>query len=248
MKLYNECCLTGLSKLKDSKIDMVFMDLPYGITAEEWDKKIDLKQLWVQLNRVVKPNGAIIATCQSFFTFELYNSNPNQYRYSLIWLKNRPTGFASSNKRPLRAHEDILVFYKKQPVYFSKGEPLDKPYTRPLPLKSDNISKTNVINSTKLGEDGKRLIANYTHKTKTTILKFKNPNDKNYGNGTVKPVELVKYLINTYSSPGDTILDPTFGSGTTAIACFETNRNFIGFEKDEIQFQNALNRVKLETF
>lgn len=248
MKLFNECCIQGLNKLKDSEIDMVFMDLPYGITSEEWDKKINLKNLWNQLNRVVKPSGAIIATSQSFFTFELYNSNPSQYRYSLVWVKNRPTGFASSNIRPLRGHEDILVFYRKQPTYLSKGEPLEKPYTRKLPIKSDEISKTNVINSTKLGENGERLIGHYTHKTKTTILKFNNPNNKNYGNGTVKPVELIKYLINTYSLPGDTILDPTFGSGTTAIACFETNRNFVGFEKNEIQFKNALNRIKLETF
>ena len=248
MQLYNEDCLTGLSKIKDNQCDMAFLDLPYGITEHEWDKKLDLNALWKQLHRVVKDNGPIIATATGFFTIDLINSNHENYKYSLVWIKNRPTGFALSNKRPLRAHEDVLVFYKEQPFYNKQGVELEKPYSRRLPGKSDKISKTNVINSTGLDKEGNPLIGHYTHKCKTTVMQFSNDNRHNFGNGTSKPVDLIKYLIETYSKEGNIILDPTFGSGSCAIAAFETNRKFIGFEKDLEQYNFALNRINKETF
>lgn len=242
MELYNEDCLIGLNKLKNKSIDCCFIDLPYGITRNKWDSKINLELFWNEINRVIKDTCVCICTAQQPFTTELINSNSQNFKYTMVWVKNIPTGIALSEVRPMRYHEDIVIFYKKRPKYNSQGEKLNKEVYLKLPKSgTKRDSNSNVVGGSKGGQ-----LKLYTHKRKGSVLYFNR--SKSYGNTTSKPIELVKYLIETFTEPNDIILDPTFGSGTTAIACFELNRNFIGFEKCKEQYKIALNRIKKETF
>ena len=233
-KIYNEDCLEGMKRIDDKSIDMILCDLPYGMTYNKWDTAIPLEELWKQYERIVKDNGAIVLTASQPFASELISSNRKLFRYEWIWEKENATGFLNAKKNPLRIHENILVFYKKLPIYnpqMRKG----KPYTAVRKEKpSLNYYKNQKM--TKTVSDGERY--------PISIIKFNR--DKEKLHPTQKPVALFEYLIKTYTDEGEIVLDNCIGSGTTAVACINTNRNFIGFELDKGYFDIAKNRIEEE--
>ena len=233
-KIYNEECLEGMKKLEDKSVDMILCDLPYGTTACKWDTIIPFEPLWEQYERVIKDNGAIVLTASQPFTSALVMSNPKSYRYNIVWDKvNRHTGFGNAKKMPLRRHEDILLFYKKLPTY-NPQMTVGKPY---VAKRSGNKPEVYVGLNPKDG-------VNKGTRYPTSILPIKADVKTEMGkHPTQKPVELFEYLIKTYTNEGDTVLDNCMGSGTTAIAAINTNRNYIGFELDEEYYNASLDRI-----
>ncbi|MED0876571.1 site-specific DNA-methyltransferase [Bacillus mobilis] len=232
-KIYNENCLEGMKRIPDKSIDMILCDLPYGTTRNKWDSIIPLDQMWKQYNRIIKDNGAIILTAQTPFDKVLGASNLKLLRYEWIWKKSNGTGHLNAKKMPLKNHENILVFYKKLPIY-------NPQFTEGTPYKS--ISKK-ARNSSNYGKqrDGITTI-NGGYRYPLSVQKFNY--DKEKLHPTQKPVALFEYLIKTYTNEGETVLDNCMGSGTTAIACMNTNRNFIGFELDEDYWRLANERIE----
>lgn len=216
-------CLEGMKLIDDKSIDMILCDLPYGMTQCNWDTPIDLEELWKQYKRIIKDDGAIALFGTEVFSAKLILSNQKWYRYKWIWEKAKATGFLNANRRPLVAHEEILIFSKKAPKYYPQmrnGKPYDKGL-RKEQTQNDIYGKyeqTEVKN-----EDGKRY--------PRSVIYFKTAEAEGpVYHKTQKPVALCEYLIKTYTNEGDLVLDNCMGSGTTAIACLNTNRNYIGFE------------------
>lgn len=229
-------CLQGIRQIKDNSIDLILCDLPYGVTRNEKDTRLPLDELWLQYKRIVKDNGVIILTSQFPFSVDLINSNRSWFRYDLVWDKILPSGFLNANRMTLRIHEHILIFYKKRPTYnaqFSLGEPSHS--------KGAMRTKTN----RNYGEYGKvdNCELHGNRKFPTSIIRFQKPHPSKALHPTEKPVELFKYLIRTYSDKGDRVLDNCIGVGTTAIACKQLNRNFIGFEINPKYCQIAEKRL-----
>ena len=236
--IYNEDCLTGMQRIPDGSVDCIICDLPYGTTACKWDSVIPFEPLWEQYKRVTKPNAAIVLFGSGMFTSELMQSNKAMWRYNLIWDKvSMPTGFLNAHVRPLRIHEDICVFYQKQPTYnpqMTKGKPNHlgaKPAT----------GWNNVYNTATINKRGKT-----DEKFPLSIVKIIKDHSTKTQHPTQKPVDLISWLIRIYSNPGDTILDNTIGSGTTAVAALREKRHFIGFELNRDYYDIALRRIKLE--
>ena len=232
-KIYNEDCLEGMKRIPDKSVDMILCDLPYGTTACKWDSIIPLKPLWEQYERIVKDSGAIVLTGDEPFTSQLITSNLNSFRYRWVWEKSYSTGFMNANKMPLKNIEDILVFYKKLPTYNPQGViEVNKKQVR----KKDK--STTIYNDMGL-KDGEYVqkLTNYPKQIIRTAKK------ESTIHPTQKPLALFEYLIRTYTNENETILDNCMGSGTTAIACINTNRNFIGFELDETYFNLANERI-----
>lgn len=232
-KIYNEDCLKGMKKIPDKSIDMILCDLPYGTTRNKWDTIIPLDKLWEQYERIIKDNGAIVLTSSQPFTTILGNSNLKNLRYEWIWNKSNSTGFQQAKKRPLKKHENILVFYKRQPTYNPQGlEIYNKINRRSGSGENWNESKQNSY------------VQKYTnYPTQTLNFKY----DKTKYHPTQKPVALFEYLIKTYTNEGETVLDNCMGSGTTAIGCMNANRNYIGFELDKNYFELANERIEKHT-
>lgn len=231
IKLYNDDCLLALQDIPENSIDLVIADLPYGTTQNKWDIVIPFDPLWTQLKRVGKFNTAYIFTATQPFTTALINSNPEWFRYELIWQKPNATNPFQAKTRPMRVHENILVFYYRRGVYnpqMRTGKPYKWNSTR---TKGDsaNIRQTK---ETPIDNTG----------TRYPISVLQVAQDRGI-HSTQKPVELMEYLIRTYSNIGDTVLDPTMGSGTTGIAALNLDRSFIGIEKDEHWFQVAQQRI-----
>ena len=236
-KIYNEDCLEGMKKIPDGSIDFVCTDLPFGATNCEWDKKIDLQKFWEQVNRITKVNAAIALFASGKFLIELGSSNLKNYRYEWVWEKPNGTNFFSVKKVPLNVHENILVFYKKFPTYnpqYRKG----KAYSRKHKNYRGGVFSAQKRVNNPTDNDGE-------HYYPRNVIKF----PAVYGGKTErfhnsqKPVELIEYLIKTYTNEGETVLDATIGSGTTAVAAINTGRNFIGFELDENYFEIANERI-----
>ena len=224
-------CLKGMRLIDDASIDMVLCDLPYGVTARnKWDVIIPFNLLWEQYTRIIKLNGAMVFTAIQPFSSMMVISNSKLFKYEWIWEKHFGTGFLNAKKAPLRNHESILVFYTKPPIYnpqFTKG----KPYKcKQGDVGSNYQSGRDDIETV---SDGKRY--------PLTVQKFKS--DKKL-HPTQKPVALFEYLIKTYTNEGDLVLDNCAGSGTTAIACINTERNFIGFETEKKYVDTARGRIK----
>ena len=231
-KIYNEDCLEGMKRIDDKSIDMILCDLPYGMTYNKWDTVIPLDKLWEQYERIIKDNGAIVLTAQTPFDKVLGTSNLKMLRYEWIWEKENATGFLNAKKQPLRKHENILVFYKRLPLYnpqMGKG----KSYTA-VRKEKPSLNYYNNQKMTKTVSDGERY--------PVSIIKFNR--DKEKLHPTQKPVALFEYLIKTYTDEGEIVLDNCIGSGTTAVACLNTNRNFIGFEKEEKYYNIANERIE----
>jgi site-specific DNA-methyltransferase (adenine-specific) len=235
IQLLNGDCLELMDTLEDKSIDLAILDLPYGQTDCAWDTKIDINILWQKLTRIGKPNTAFIFFCTTRFGIEIINSNPKMFRYDLVWDKpNGSAGFLNSKKMPIRGHEMIYVFYNKLPFY--------------------NIADNHEYRGKHSGKPIKSLVykteLHCTHGPQWTpllprsVLSFAITNKKkNKLHSTEKPLDLIKWIIRYYSKENDVIFDPTFGCGTTAVACKELNRSFIGIEKDEQFFNLAQQRI-----
>lgn len=214
-----------MNGIPDKSIDMILCDLPYGVTARnKWDEIIPFRPLWSQYERVIKDNGMICLTATQPFATKLIQSNSDMFKYDLIWDKKLPTGFLNAKRQPLRRHEMVLCFYKKPPIY------------NPIMRKGKQRSKGGKLYSVSncygtINQAKEREL--YDEYYPTSILEISNANQKDKIHPTQKPVALFEYLIKTYTNEGDLVLDNCIGSGTTAIACINTNRNFIGIELQE---------------
>lgn len=212
-----------MSKMPDDSVDMLLVDLPYGTTQNKWDSVIPLEELWKEYNRIVKDNGAMIFTASGLFTAQLMLSNSKNYKYKIVWEKSKPTNFLNAKIQPLRKHEDIVVFYRKQPVYnpqMTRGESYSKGIR-----KNQLTGSYGDFNPVLIESDGCRYPVDVIYfKTAESEGKVVHP--------TQKPVELARYLIRTYSNIGDVVLDNTCGSGSFLVAALLEGRNFIGIEKN----------------
>lgn len=236
-KIFNMDCIAGMSMYPDKSIGMILCDLPYNMTGCRWDSLILFDLLWQQYNRIIKDDGAIVLTASQPFTSKLIMSNPKMFKYCWYWYKNQITGFANSKKQPLRCVEDICVFYKHQCTYNPQGIiVLDKPIYRKG--KSNPNHGDSVYDIDTLGKDTCTCITNYPRQ----VLEFKCQREGLHP--TQKPVALFEYLIKTYTNPGELVLDNCMGSGTTAVACINTGRNYTGFELDEKYYNTAIERIK----
>lgn len=232
-------CLELMKNIPDKSVDMILCDLPYGTTRNKWDSIIPLDKLWKQYERVIKDNGCIALFAQTPFDKVLGASNLKLLKYEWIWHKNKATGFLNAKKMPLKEHENILVFYKKLPIYNPQG--LIKK-EKPTVNKGNRGKKKEGAGGTNYGKATKDSLQEYENYPKD-ILNFNvvmNPSHP-----TQKPVELLEYFIKTYTNEGETVLDNCMGSGSTGVACQNTNRNFIGFELDEKYFEIAKERLGL---
>lgn len=233
-KIYNEDCLEGMKRIPDGSIDMILCDLPYGTTQNKWDLVIPFEPLWEQYNRIIKDNGCIALFGNQPFTAHLLVSNEKYFRYSLVWVKNKFSDFLNAKRKPMKVNEDILIFYKKQPTYnpqYTYGDPYVRWNTQKAVDKQTNYGKhkENIAKS-----DGRRL--------PLTVLNFNRVERPLHP--TQKPVELLEWLIKTYTNEGETVLDNCIGSGSTAVAAINTGRNFIGFEVDKGYYDIANTRIE----
>jgi len=255
-KIFCEDCLIGMKRIPDGSVDAIICDLPYEVLHKDnpnaqWDRIIPFEPLWCQYERIIKNNGAILLFCQGMFTAKLMMSNPKLWRYNLVWDKCRVTGFLNANRMPMRCHEDIAVFYKSLPTYnpqYTDGEPNH-------PQGNGKHKQTNqcygnygrnyqgrtyeeVPRVASTVPDGKKL--------PRSIIAIKKEHESTVLHPTQKPVELLRYLIRTYTNEGETVLDNCMGSGTTAVAAVKENRHYIGFELSKEYFDKACERIKNE--
>ncbi len=230
-------CLDIMPMIPDGSVDMVLADLPYGITQNEWDQVIPFDRLWDEYRRITKPNAAMIFTATQSFAAQLIVSNPKMFRYDLIWLKNKSTGFLNANRMPLRQHESILVFYHRLPVY----HPQKTEGHAPVHSFTKHTDDGTNYGKTKRGIQG----GGQTDRYPTSVINISvvNNGSKEKIHPNQKPVELFEYLIKTFSNKGAVVLDNCIGSGTTAIACLNTSRCFLGIERDVKFYQLANKRV-----
>ena len=225
--VFEEDCLDLMTYLPDSCVDMVLCDLPYGTTQNKWDSVIPLDRLWERYNRIVKKDGAIVLTSQGVFTAKLILSNEKCFKYKIVWEKSKPTNFLNAKKQPLRKHEDICIFYRNQPT-FNPQMSIGKSYTKGIRKDQYTGSYGNFHPVLVESKDGLRY--------PNDIVYFKTPESELEGivwHPTQKPVELGRYLIRTYSNPGDVILDNTSGAGSFLVSAILEHRNFIGIEKNQ---------------
>lgn len=237
-KLYNEDCLEGMLRIDDKSIDCVICDVPYGTTRCHWDSIIPFEPMWKQIKRVIKDNGAILLFSSQPFTSALIMSNPKMFKYEWIWQKTHPKGHLNAKKMPMRAHENIEVFYKKPPIY---NPQITHGHKR-------KVANTNYIRESDgdscYGREVRNTSYDSTDRYPLDVQVFSNANQNNKIHQTQKPVEIYEYFLKTYTNKGDTALDFAAGSMTLAIAAINTGRNYICFEKDEDIFVLGSQRVK----
>ena len=233
INLYQGDCLEEMKKIKDKSIDMILCDLPYGTTACKWDNVIPFEPLWEQYNRIIKDNGAIVLFGTEPFSTELRHSNLEMYKYDWIWDKVKPNGHLVAKHRPMQRNENISVFGKGKINYYPIMIERDKP------KKSKEYSRTEIMGGSITDDKGKTLNKKYPQ----NILVYSNASQKNKLHPTQKPIELLEYLIKTYTNENETVLDNCMGSGSTGVACKNLNRNFIGIELDENYFNIAKERM-----
>ena len=235
-----------MQRIADKSVDMILCDLPYetlnkGNKSTEWDRLIPFDPLWEQYNRIIKDNGAIVLFAQGMFTAQLMLSNPKIWRYNLVWDKVLISGFLNANRMPLRNHEDICVFYKKPPTYNPQMHQGKPQHSMGTAYKEKNSRKNSCYGNFENRDDMK--VGNM-EKYPTSILSFPKPHPSVSIHPTQKPVALLEYLIKTYTNEGETVLDNTMGSGSTGVACVNTDRNFIGIELDNEYFKTASVRIE----
>lgn len=231
--LFHGDCLEIMKKIPDKSIDMILCDMPYGTTRNKWDTVIDLELLWEQYERIIKDNGAIVLFAQTPFDKVLGASNLKLLKYEWIWEKEQGTGHLNAKKMPLKSHENILVFYKKLPIYNPQMIGNEKRIVK----RSGEKSKT-----TNYGDFIEIAKSEYVGRYPKDVLKFNK--DKERLHPTQKPVDLLKFLIKSYTNEHDVVLDNCMGSGSTGVACINTNRNFIGIELEEKYFNIAKQRIE----
>jgi len=226
-------CLEIMKSIPDRSIDMILCDLPYGTTACKWDTIIPFDKLWEQYERIIKPNGAIVLTAGQPFTSYLLMSNPKLFKYEWIYQKEKGVNFITANKKPMFCHENVLVFYKNQPTY-NPQKIQGQPYERKQKYCEKRETHPSISKSLDKKSDGLRF--------PITIQRFKRDSTQKL-HPTQKPVALFEYLIKTYTNEGDIVLDNCAGSGTTGIACINTNRNYILIEKEQKYFDIINERI-----
>ena len=224
-------CLELMRDIPDKSIDAIIADLPYGTTACKWDTIIPFEPLWKQYKRIIKNNGAIVLFGSQPFTSALVMSNPKWFRYEWIWKKEQGINFLFSKKQPMKVHENVCVFYKAQPEY-NPIMTIGSPYTSGAGKSGETLKGyAEKVVTKNTGERFPRTVQFFKRETKSL-------------HPTQKPVPLLEYLIKTYTNEGDLVLDNTMGSGTTGVACINTNRNFIGMELDDKYFEIAKERIE----
>lgn len=254
--LINGDCLSVMNDIPDKAIDCIITDLPYEVLHKDnpnaqWDRIIPFEPLWAQYERIIKDNGAILLFAQGMFTAQLMMSNPKLWHYNLVWDKQRVTGFLNANRMPLRCHEDICVFYKGLPTYnpqlevglpnHSRGNGIHKDTNRCYGKYGNNHKGTvyeEVARVAPTVPDGMKM--------PRSIISIQKEHESTTKHPTQKPVDLLRYLIRTYSNEGDIILDSCMGSGTTMVAAVKEKRHYIGIEKEKEYFDFAAERVRLE--
>ena len=231
--LYNGDCIEVMKNIPSKSVDMILCDLPYGTTKCKWDSIIPFDKLWENYNRVTKDNAAIVLFGTEPFSTELRHSNLKMYKYDWIWDKVKPNGHLVAKHRPMQRNENISVFGKGKINYYPIMIERDKP------KKSKEYSRTEIMGGNTTDNKGKTLNKKYPQ----NILVYSNAYQKNKLHPTQKPVELLEYLIKTYTQEGEVVLDNCMGSGTTGVACKNLNRKFIGIELDDTYFEIAKNRI-----
>ena len=251
--LINADCLNYMKTLADKSIDMILADLPYGTTACKWDTIIPFEPLWKEYKRIIKDNGAIVLTASQPFTSALVMSNIKMFKYEWIWEKTTSGGFITAKKRPMKNHENVLVFYNLQPIY----NPIFEEYSEATKARFKNGGK---INSSKAIAENRsndiqkiKIVEGEVHLARgrypKTVQKIPSDSlgDRKSLHPTQKPVALFEYLIKTYTNEGDLVLDNTMGSGTCGVAAKELGRNFIGIEISKPYFEIAQRRINQAT-
>lgn len=232
-------CLAEMKRLPPKSIDLILCDLPYGVTHNPHDKRIPFEPLWAEYNRIIKDHGAIVLFAQGIFYVDLVQSNRKMFRYDLVWNKKLTTGFLNAKRMPLRAHEQLAVFYKGMPTYnpqFHEGKPLHgrgKAYMS-KEMVNHNYGKFKATSDIRKGS---------TRKYPVSIIDIAKPHPSKTEHRTEKPVELLSWLIRTYTNPGDVVLDNCMGCGSTGLAALKENRIFIGIEIDQDYFTTAFDRL-----
>jgi len=237
IKLMQGDCLAEMDKLIEQgvTVDAIITDPPFGTTACKWDSVIPFDAMWARLNKIIKPNGAIVMMASQPFTTTLISSNMKMFKYCWVWEKSHPSGIALVNKRVMKRHEDICIFYTKQPTYIPQKWVGNKSHSvgKQLGRKTKSVSNPNMVQTT----------TEYSNmKHPKSVVYFPNPRIKGQ-HPTQKPVALMEYFIKTYTNEGETVLDFTMGSGTTMVAANNLNRHGIGIELDEGYFKIAQERI-----
>ena len=234
MNLMHGDCLELLPTLPTDSVDLICCDLPYGTTKGRWDTPLPLETLWGEYDRVLKPNGATLLFAQVPFSIELGASNLKNLRYEIVWHKTNPTGHLNAKRMPMKAHENILVFYRKLPTY------------NPQKTQGHERKTSRGAGASTLYGEQRMESRNYnsTERYPTSVQVFPSDKQKLNLHPTQKPEALLEWLIKTYSSEGDTVLDNCMGSGTTGVACARTGRHFVGMELEPEYFRVATRRLK----
>ena len=235
IELHNGDCLEVMKGLADKSIDAIICDLPYGTTQNKWDSVLPLDLLWKQYERIIKDNGMICLTSAEPFTSTLIISNKKLFKYDLVWDKKLSSGFLNAKRMPLRRHEQILCFYKKLPVYNPEMVTRGK-------VRKKGITTESGKHTSNYGKFENSVVENNEYYP-TSILEISNANRNAKEHPTEKPIELMEYLIKTYTNEGDMVLDNTMGSGTTNLACLKLNRKSIGIEKEKQYYDVAVRRL-----
>ena len=234
VKLLHGDCLELMNDIPDKSVDMILCDLPYGVTQCKWDIIIPFDKLWEQYNTIIKDNGAVVLFGNEPFTSLLICSNLKNFKYNWIWQKNKATGFLNAKKQPLNDNETISVFYKKQCTYNPQMTVAEKTYKRGMAKRSKSDC---------YGEEKDFVQVETGLRYPKRIQYFNNNHTREQLHPTQKPVELLEYLIKTYTNEDEVVLDNCMGSGSTGVACINTNRRFIGMEIEEKYFEIAKDRV-----
>ena len=239
--IYNMDCLEGMKYIPDGSIDAIICDLPYGTTANKWDSVIPFEPLWEQYKRIIKTRGAVVLFCQQPFTSAVVMSNPKLFKYEWIWMKEQGTGILNSHYAPMKIHENICVFSSAAAAPSSTGNNM---VYNPQMTSGTPYRCVGGKNGSSYGKTHNVMVDNNGERYPIDIVRFQR--DPDTFHPTQKPVDLLRYLVLTYTNEGDTVLDNCMGSGTTAIACLREHRHFIGFEMDTEYYQKSLSRIDKE--
>ena len=236
--LFNGDCLEIMPQIPDKSVDMILCDLPYEVTQNKADIKIPFEPLWKEYNRIIKDNGCIALFAQGIFYVDLVNSNRKMFKYDLVWDKILTSGFLNAKRMPLRQHEQIAIFYKKQPTYnpqMTEGKPSHSKGTlyKEKETVNNNYGEYKAVDSD----------YNSTLKYPTSIIRFQKPHPSVAKHRTEKSIECLEWLIKTYTNEGNLVLDNCMGAGSCGLACKNTGRKFIGIELDENYYNIAKERI-----
>ena len=234
-------CFDVFPYIADASVQLILCDLPYNVTGLKWDSLLDLPKLWEQYERIIKPNGAIVLTAMQPFTTELIISNRKMFKYTWVWNKVKPGNFLTAKLKPMQNHEDIVIFSKANTANCNKNNMLYIPQLE----KREKVRNYKKEADSDIYARKNTTSIEYTtdFKYPKSILEISNANQKNKLHPTQKPLELMKYLIKTYSNEDDVVMDNCMGSNTTGLACKELNRQYIGIEKDKNYYDVSVSRV-----